>query len=437
MLYFKMMLPDEPEAIRVHIANNSDMILEVNSDKERYFLEDEQGNPQDVFVTLTAKLYQGGDNANVIKGEHNEAVADPVTGALVAVKVGTPGEGVDVRELVEIGSSGIYSISFKALKYGTYNFEFIASDRGEKEENGVTLNNSEFAVTAKHSIYVSPSAQVKNWTAFDYMVLLEDELRELLGISNLDRKIKSAVTKSIDFFNLDRKGENIYNYFYGYGTNDFNGNKLVTTDKSGIYFFDELKTISNYLTDIVGNPSIPVDVKEDLIKNIKEAALLIAKTALDDALAGECQVSNCDELEKNAFEELGKGLRGYEDDLFVNSLSHYTNAWKFAQNIMGANLKKEASLVDTNIPDEYGIEQNYPNPFNPSTQIRFGLPENNNVKLQIYDIIGNLVTTLVDQPLEAGYHSFEWNASNLASGVYFYRISSGTFIKTMKLMLLK
>ena len=104
---------------------------------------------------------------------------------------------------------------------------------------------------------------------------------------------------------------------------------------------------------------------------------------------------------------------------------------------MGAKLKKEASLVDTNIPDEYGIDQNYPNPFNPSTQIRFGLPENNTVKLQIYDIIGNLVTTLVDKPLEAGYHSFEWNASSLASGVYFYRISSGTFIKTMKLMLLK
>jgi flagellar hook assembly protein FlgD len=142
-------------------------------------------------------------------------------------------------------------------------------------------------------------------------------------------------------------------------------------------------------------------------------------------------------LEKNALQELGKGLRGYEDDLFVNSINHYTNAWKFAQNMMGNKLRKETASIETNIPDKYGIEQNYPNPFNPSTQIQFQLPENNSVKLQIFDILGNLVTTLVDEQMEAGYHSVNWSASNLASGIYFYRMSSGTFIKTMKLMLLK
>ena len=63
-------------------------------------LNDANGNPQDVVVNLKAKLYQGGDNANKIKGEHNEAVADPVTGALVFVKVITPGENsATVRRL--------------------------------------------------------------------------------------------------------------------------------------------------------------------------------------------------------------------------------------------------------------------------------------------------------------------------------------------------
>ncbi|MCG6960458.1 T9SS type A sorting domain-containing protein, partial [bacterium BMS3Abin03] len=201
---------------------------------------------------------------------------------------------------------------------------------------------------------------------------------------------------------------------------------------------DDITSIANYLTDIVGDPSISIDVKEDLIWHIKEAAFKIADYAIKEAMEdGACQVSNCDELEKNALAELGKGLRGYEDDLFVNSVNHYTNAWKIAQNMLGNDYKKIATSVRTEIPDKYMITQNYPNPFNPTTQIKFGLPEAKQVKLQIFDILGNLVTTLVDGPMEAGYHNVNWNASGYASGVYFYRISSGNFIKTMKLMLLK
>ena len=110
---------------------------------------------------------------------------------------------------------------------------------------------------------------------------------------------------------------------------------------------------------------------------------------------------------------------------------------KIAQNMLGNDYKKIATSTRTEIPDKYMITQNYPNPFNPTTQIKFGLPEAKQVKLQIFDILGNLVTTLVDGPMEAGYHNVNWNASGYASGVYFYRISSGNFIKTMKLMLLK
>ena len=65
------------------------------------------------------------------------------------------------------------------------------------------------------------------------------------------------------------------------------------------------------------------------------------------------------------------------------------------------------------------------------------LPENNHVTIQIYDILGNLVTTLVNEEMEAGYHSVIWNASGYASGVYMYRFSSGSFITTKKLLLMK
>jgi len=89
------------------------------------------------------------------------------------------------------------------------------------------------------------------------------------------------------------------------------------------------------------------------------------------------------------------------------------------------------------IPGEYTLEQNYPNPFNPSTTINYQLPDNSHVTLQIYDILGNLITTLVDKDMEAGYHNVTWNAGSLASGVYIYRLVSGSFVATKKLLLMK
>jgi hypothetical protein len=105
--------------------------------------------------------------------------------------------------------------------------------------------------------------------------------------------------------------------------------------------------------------------------------------------------------------------------------------------MMGSNLRKETAGSNNSLPTEYGLDQNYPNPFNPSTNIRYQLPENSHVKLQVYDILGNLVTTLIDQPMEAGYHSVVWNAGSIASGVYFYTFRSGSYVSTKKLVLLK
>ena len=89
------------------------------------------------------------------------------------------------------------------------------------------------------------------------------------------------------------------------------------------------------------------------------------------------------------------------------------------------------------IPTEYRLEQNRPNPFNPTTEIRFGLPEASNVCLEIYNIMGQRVRTLVNEQLEAGYHSYSWDAGNYASGVYFTRIKAGVFTATRKMVLLK
>lgn len=89
------------------------------------------------------------------------------------------------------------------------------------------------------------------------------------------------------------------------------------------------------------------------------------------------------------------------------------------------------------IPKEFALLQNYPNPFNPSTLISYQLPTNGFVTLEVYDVLGSEVRTLVNDRQTAGTHSVKFNAGNLSSGVYFYRIAAGNFIQTKKLMLLK
>ncbi|PWN05600.1 T9SS type A sorting domain-containing protein [Rhodohalobacter mucosus] len=88
-------------------------------------------------------------------------------------------------------------------------------------------------------------------------------------------------------------------------------------------------------------------------------------------------------------------------------------------------------------PEEDLIAQNYPNPFNNSTRITFALTESRTVKLDIYDSLGRRVQTLLDEQLNAGYHTVPFNASGLASGVYFYRITSDNFASSKKMILVK
>ncbi len=85
----------------------------------------------------------------------------------------------------------------------------------------------------------------------------------------------------------------------------------------------------------------------------------------------------------------------------------------------------------------YKLEQNYPNPFNPTTTIGFGILEKGNVRLSILDILGEEIKILLNEEKEAGYHSIDFNAIDLPSGVYFYQLRAGEFVETRKMILLR
>jgi len=96
---------------------------------------------------------------------------------------------------------------------------------------------------------------------------------------------------------------------------------------------------------------------------------------------------------------------------------------------------KEA--FDEQLPTAFALRQNYPNPFNPTTEISFSLPEATNVKLEIFNIMGQKVATVANRHFVAGNHTIEWNDSQVASGVYFYRLDAGDYSATRKMILLK
>jgi 6-phosphogluconolactonase (cycloisomerase 2 family) len=125
-------------------------------------------------------------------------------------------------------------------------------------------------------------------------------------------------------------------------------------------------------------------------------------------------------------------------DIMPQSQIELTSVWLDEQLVLDA--AKSATVAG--LPTTYAISQNYPNPFNPVTTIRYQIPEDVQVRITVHNLLGQVVATLVDEQLSAGYYQTLWDGRNhaglqAASGVYLYRIQAGNYIKTKKMLLLK
>jgi len=133
--------------------------------------------------------------------------------------------------------------------------------------------------------------------------------------------------------------------------------------------------------------------------------------------------------------------------LIGNSYEYYVTATDFANNEGEISNSFTLMVISVDnlvnaIPDEFALGQNYPNPFNPSTSISYQLPVSGNVRLNVYNLNGELVTTLVSGEMSAGYHTVEWNGltstgRGIASGVYLYRIQANDFVQVRKMIMMK
>jgi len=129
---------------------------------------------------------------------------------------------------------------------------------------------------------------------------------------------------------------------------------------------------------------------------------------------------------------LNDGSMGAHNTKYAVRLLYKTLGWTplFVKEVAGA------------VPAEYTLSQNYPNPFNPSTVIRFALPKEQHVKLDVYDMTGSLVKTILNEAVRAGNKEVTWDGTNssgtkVASGMYMYRLQAGDFSSVKKMILLK
>ncbi|MBN2012767.1 T9SS type A sorting domain-containing protein, partial [candidate division KSB1 bacterium] len=139
------------------------------------------------------------------------------------------------------------------------------------------------------------------------------------------------------------------------------------------------------------------------------------------------------------------GAKALADDFFT--ATSYVGAFGTENWLLGWTALDQLGYVDIttslvnptdpSLPTAYELSQNYPNPFNPTTSIRYAVPVNGNVTLSVYNLMGQKVATLVNEFRVAGYHTAQLDGSNLASGVYIYRLEAGNTVMNKKLMLLK
>jgi len=129
--------------------------------------------------------------------------------------------------------------------------------------------------------------------------------------------------------------------------------------------------------------------------------------------------------------------------LYTSNHSGSTNiyelqvGWFFvAHDTIGGIITNQVS-VDENVPSGFSVAQNSPNPFNPSTTIAFTIPVADNVTVEVFNVAGQKVYTVIHEFMAAGTHSFTWDGTGLSAGPYFYTVKSGKFSKTSKMMLVK
>lgn len=227
-----------------------------------------------------------------------------------------------------------------------------------------------------------------------------------------------------NFAKYDNEGNFGYSYLSG---SDIDapryGAAVISNDKYGFHAINNGDSES-------GN----IEIYNDFTKYEKwtsiSSGLTVTETGPNDAsmvtACGPFDIESQDTLTVAFVLAAGNGLSNLREQITQARI-------KYNQIVTSVNDENEES-----IPKVFSLEQNYPNPFNPVTNIAFRIPKSDKVKLEIFNVLGQKITTLVDEFLSPGVYIYKWNPDkNLNSGIYFYRITTESYLKTRKMLLVK
>ncbi len=225
-----------------------------------------------------------------------------------------------------------------------------------------------------------------------------------------------------------------------------------TSSTRSIFFVDSLigysLTIENVRKTINGGLNwstlnlFPWKYLRDIYANPRGECFIVAAYDYGDASIFKSQNSG-EEWSELILENFSSGMYGsitFSDydhgwvGFFHGMIYRTTDAGK---NWSALSLGLTDIANETNGNIDYNVSQNYPNPFNPSTTISFTIPSSQMVELKIYDMLGREIAELINEYRQTGSYSAQFNASHLASGIYFYKLKAGNYVQTKKLILLK
>ncbi|MEE9270602.1 MAG: beta-propeller fold lactonase family protein, partial [Candidatus Krumholzibacteria bacterium] len=199
---------------------------------------------------------------------------------------------------------------------------------------------------------------------------------------------------------------------------------------------DDKLNVAKDLLNLRGSSTMIDRAKQQLVTlllNVAAVHISLTEFISEDSATVSQAITYCDEL----IDDRDSG----NDEKAKNIAEMINNAVIISAGTIPLSTANIAYASDR-IPRRFALGQNYPNPFNPTTTIRFDLPVTTHVRLKIYDVMGRLVATLVNEKKPAGIHTIVWdrtsrNGGSVASGVYFYRLEAGAFRMTRKMVLLK
>lgn len=360
----------------------------------------------------------------------------PASGSLLV----TVGGGANSNAVAEIDSSGNYVGNFIDSASGgllspfdivrranDYLVAGINSDAIHRFDlAGSPINIFASGVNFPEQISIAPNGNVlvANFSTPNSGVIIYDSLGNLLNVF-------SAVTGNRGVYPLG------------------NGN-ILTTNGTGVYELDGatgaiLRTIVSGVSGRFISPIdfsiIPVELTSFVGSNVNGSVVLNWNTATETNNSGfEIQKSS----DRINFSNIAF-VPGYGTTTEPKSYSYIDNSvtngkyfYRLKQvDLNGAFAYSEIIEVNVAAPIDFALTQNYPNPFNPSTIISYSIPQNSFVTLKVYDVLGNEVSTLVNETKSAGKYDVRFDASNLSNGVYFYTIKADNFTSTKKMILMK